>query len=261
MPRRRKYSQPPQPSALRRHLCQASITRQTVSRYLSAMNSFFVWRKARRLCANPTFSVLDLQLAEYINYLYQNEMPLYLGTTCIAGFKKFQPRCKRHIDTACTWLGNWAKIASKVQAMPLHPKLVKAFMAYGMLRKDPDFTVALYVGFLALLRGCEIANLMLVDCQERGPGQMTLVLRGTKGARIRGVPFETVVIKDPDAIKMLIKLKASGRTRLYRGRSDQFAKTYKDAVSFFRVKHPKPTPHGIRRGWGGFVAFQAARAI
>ena len=27
-----------------------------------------------------------------------------------------------------------------------------------------------------------------------------------------------------------------------------FGKLYKDAVSCFRLSHPKPTPHGIRRG-------------
>ena len=120
------------------------------------MNSFFVWRKARGLCANPTFAVLDLQLAEYVNHLYQSELPFYLATTCIAGFKKFQPRCKRHIDTACSWLNNWSRVTRKVRAMPLHPDLVKAFVAFGILKKDPEFALAVYVGFLGLLRGGEI---------------------------------------------------------------------------------------------------------
>ena len=187
-------------------------------------------------------------------------MPLYLRTNCIAGFKKFHPRCKRHIDTACTWLNNWSKIASKVQAMPLHPRLVKAFVAYGLLRKEPDFAVAVYLGFLALLRGCEIFKLCLVDCLPRGPDKMALILRDTKGARLRGVPFETVTIKDPLIIKIILKLKANGRRHLYRGTSSEFAEVYKSAVAFFRLSHPKPTPHGLRRG-GGFLALSVARVV
>jgi integrase len=248
MPQKRKFTPPSNRPTVRKHLSHASITRQTVKRYLSAMNSFFNWRKAKALSRNPDFPDLDMQLAEYLNYLYQEDLPMYLGTNCIAGFKKFHPRCKRHIDTACTWLNNWAKIASKVQAMPLHPKLVKAFVSFGLLRREPEFALAIYVGFLALLRGCEILNLRLDDCQPRGQNQMALILRDTKGAKLRGVPFETVMIKDRFAIKMIAKCRERGVPRLFSGTSAKFSKLYLDAAAFYRLSHPKPTPHGIRRG-------------
>jgi len=77
---------------------------------------------------------------------------------------------------------------------------------------------------------------------------MTLILRDTKGSRLRGVAFETVVIKDPVAISILMKYKAAGRVRLFNGTSADFSALYKSAVAFFRLSHPKPTPHGIRRG-------------
>ena len=77
---------------------------------------------------------------------------------------------------------------------------------------------------------------------------MTLILRDTKGARLRGVAFETVVIKDPVAISILVKYKAAGRVHLFNGTSAEFSALYKSAVAFFRLSHPKPTPHGIRRG-------------
>ena len=59
----------------------------------------------------------------------------------------------------------------KVQAMPLHAHLVKVFVAFGILKEDPDFALASYVVFLALLRGGEIFNLSHADCQPRDPGQ------------------------------------------------------------------------------------------
>ena len=70
------------------------------------------------------------------------------------------------------------RVTRKVQAMPLHRELVKAFVAFGFLEQDPDFALAVYVGFVALLRGCEIFNLALSDCQQRGPDQVCLILRG-----------------------------------------------------------------------------------
>ena len=197
MPQKRKHTPSTRRPVLRKHISQASITRLTVTRYMSAMNSFYVWRRAEGLNANPRFPELDVQLGAYLISLYQGDKPLYLGINCIAGLKKFQPRCKRHIDTACSWLNNWSRVTRKVQAMPLHPDLVKAFVAFGLLKEDPEFALAIYVGFLALLRGCGIFNLALADCQPRGPSQLCLILRDTKGARLRNVEFETVTLKDP----------------------------------------------------------------
>ena len=71
-----------------KHLSHASITRLTVNRYISAMNSFFRWRQAQGLCRNPNFPDLDMQLADYLNDLYHRDQPLYLGINCIAGLKK-----------------------------------------------------------------------------------------------------------------------------------------------------------------------------
>jgi len=56
------------------------------------MNSFFTWRRAKGLNADPKFPELDLQLGNYLNLLYQGNKPLYLGVNCIAGFiKKINP--------------------------------------------------------------------------------------------------------------------------------------------------------------------------
>jgi len=35
---------------------------------------------------------------------------------------------------------------------------------------------------------------------------------------------------------------------LFNGKRTRFGKMYMEAVRFFRLSHPKPTPHGIRRG-------------
>ena len=132
--------------------------------------------------------------------------------------------------------------------MPLHPELVKAFIAFGLLKGKPEFALAVYVGFVALLRSCEIFSLCLSDCQARGVDQMCLVLRDTKGARLKNLAFETVTIRDPLLIGIISKCKAKGVRRLFNGKPKEFHQLYRDAVSFFRLAHPKPTPHGIRRG-------------
>ena len=132
--------------------------------------------------------------------------------------------------------------------MPLHIDLVKAFISYGLLKKEFDFALSVYVGFLGLLRGCEILNLNMSDVQPLGPKQVALILRDTKGSRLRNLPFETVTLKDPLVIKILLKRKANGGPKLFNDTRARFSELYRQAVKFYCLSHPKPTPHGIRRG-------------
>ena len=80
---------------------------------------------------------------------------------------------------------------------------------------------------------------------------MTLILRDTKGSRLRGVAFETVVIKDPVAISILMKYKADGRVHLFNGTSADFSALYKSAVAIFSFKPPQADSswNSARRGF------------
>ena len=66
MPQKRKHTPSTQQSKPREHISQTSITRLIVRRYLSAMNLFYVWRKARGLEAKPKYPELDRQLGNYL---------------------------------------------------------------------------------------------------------------------------------------------------------------------------------------------------
>ena len=85
-------------------------------------------------------------------------------------------------------------------------------------------------------------------CRKANPAQLCLILRNTKGARLRNVEFETVISRDPLLIRILLKCKSEGRVHLYTKKPADFYKRYEKAVSFFRLVHPKAPPHGIRRG-------------
>ena len=106
MPQRRKYTRSSPQSKPKVHISQASITRLTVKKYLSAMKAFYEWRRTEGLSVHPNLPEFDLQLGEYLNFLYQGGMRLYLGTNCVAGFKQIHPRCRRQIETAVCWLNN-----------------------------------------------------------------------------------------------------------------------------------------------------------
>ena len=94
--------------------------------------------------------------------------------------------------------------------MPLHPDVTKAFISYNLLKKEKEFALALLVGFLCLLRGGEILSLNLCDCVFRESDYMKLILRDTKGAKLKKIPFETVILRDPLAIQSIMYQKSQG---------------------------------------------------
>ena len=77
---------------------------------------------------------------------------------------------------------------------------------------------------------------------------MRLILRETNGATLKKIPFETVILRDPLAIQSIMFQKTRGVARLFNGPPSRFYALYKEAVFHFRLRHPRPTPHGIRRG-------------
>ena len=76
MPQKRKHKPSSRRPVLRKHISQASITRQTVKRYLYAMNSFYDWCRAEGLCANPKFSEFDMQLGAYYFFVSERYVPV-----------------------------------------------------------------------------------------------------------------------------------------------------------------------------------------
>ena len=135
MPVRSKNSRPTR-NAKKEHVSQISVSRRTILRYRSAMNLFIKWRKTEGIPPSSDFPELDSQLGEDINYLYQNDCPLYRGGDVLAGYKKFHPRCRRLLETATAWYYNWVKITKTTQAMPLHPDVAKAFVSYNILKQE-----------------------------------------------------------------------------------------------------------------------------
>ena len=109
--------------------------------------------------------------------------------------------------------------------------------------------MAVYVGFSGLLRGCEILDLSMSDVQPRGPDQVFLILRDTKGARLRNVRFEMVTLRDPLVIKILLKRKVNGGPMLFNGKSPA-SLNYIERLLIFIIC-PTPSRHLMVFGGGG----------
>ena len=71
---------------------------------------------------------------------------------------------------------------------------------------------------------------------------MKLILRDTKGAKLKKIPFETVILRDPLAIQSIMYQKSQGVAILFNGTPGRFYALYKEAVQYFQLRHERPTP-------------------
>ena len=140
MPVRSKFKRPTR-ATKKKHISEISVSQKNVLRYRSGIQLFYKWRKSEGLAPSSSFSELDVQLGEYINFLYQNDMPLYRGGDVLSGFKKCYPRCRRLLEISTAWYYSWFKITKQTQAMPLHPDVAKAFISYNLLKKEKEFAL------------------------------------------------------------------------------------------------------------------------
>ena len=66
------------------HLKYAAITTTTMSKYRRAVKFFFLWRRQSGLAFPTSHAQLDEQFAEFLNFLYQDDYPMYWGLTLSA---------------------------------------------------------------------------------------------------------------------------------------------------------------------------------
>jgi integrase len=231
------------------HIKFLGITKLTETRYKNAVKRFFEWRKSSEFDTAQTHAELDLQLSEFINFLYQDERPTNWAGDCLAGFKRFYPACRRKLETACAYYKNWLKATKRIRALPLSPSMVQAMASFCMISGRVRLGAGLLLCFAGLLRVGELINLRLGDINCIRDNWAVLTLPDSKGAKREGKP-ESVIVRDVALIRMLFKCKAEGRDSdpFYGGCYRDVCLGMCEAASFFHFAHPNLTPHGLRRG-------------
>ena len=91
-------------------------------------------------------TLLDQMLSEYLNDLFVNGAPMYLGANALSGLKKFYPTCRRSLHISSVYLKNWQTNLIRDKALPLPADLAKAMAAAAIRRGDEKFGVALLLG-------------------------------------------------------------------------------------------------------------------
>ena len=105
-----------------------------------------------------TLPDLDVRAAEYINELYQDDLPLGWASDFICGLKRLYPNSKRNLETTSSYLRNWQKATVRTRAMPVTLEVVQAMATVSYIRKRPEMAQALLLAFAGLLRVSEIIS-------------------------------------------------------------------------------------------------------
>ena len=70
----------------------------TTKLYLHAVHEFFQWRRGAGGAFCRLHVGLDIQLAEYINFLYVSGNPMYNAANALSGFKRSLPKYREALE-------------------------------------------------------------------------------------------------------------------------------------------------------------------
>ena len=232
------------------HIRYEAITTGTIHRYEVAILRFFQFLRLHDRVYPATLAELDVEVSEFINHLYQDDSPLYWATYLVCGFKRFYPKCKRHLDTSSQYLNNWTRAVRRTRALPLPADACLAMASISLLWGWPRFGLSLLLGFLGLLRTGEILSIMKKQVSILGGGSLLVIaLPNSKGAKRKGRP-EYVRIHDTEVIRAVALLlgSLSPDERLFPGGFRQFSQLLEATAKAIGIAHPNLTPYTLRRG-------------
>ncbi len=109
------------------HIKFESMAPKTLIKYKVAVRRFFWWRRPAGFSYPSDLTELDFQVGEFFNHLYLDESPLGWAQDCLSGLKRLFPRCRRHLETATLYYGNWVKATKRVKALPFNQKWCEAW--------------------------------------------------------------------------------------------------------------------------------------
>ena len=105
---------------------------------------------------------LDHELAEFINHLWQDDMPEGAAADALSGFSRLLPHARNKLPISKAYFRNWRETVVTVvrtRALPLSGLMIKGMAGIAYLARRPEIAAILLVGFRGLLRSGEIVNL------------------------------------------------------------------------------------------------------
>jgi integrase len=251
MPRREKVKA----ARSGQHLRYVGLSPRTLLLYRRAVSSFFAYLGLHRLPLPTSYSELDHTLADYVNHLWLDDLPLGEAGLVLSAFHRFVPEARGKLPTAWQFFTNWQRTHTPSRATPFPPIVVRAlaFAAYEVQRCD--LGVLLLLGFTCLLRTGELLSLRwehVSFCCDSGKGVVSLP--ATKTSRSKRA-FEQVYFVDRRLCRALQEAKCAslGFGLVYEKGPRDFRCEFRSLLRAFSLQDFGFLPYSLRRGGASWV--------
>ena len=232
-------------SAVKVHLKFLGITDKTRANYKTAVSRFFSYVKHCLERPPQTPQELRHAAAEFVNFLYQDDRPLYWAGDFLSGFKRFHPSQKLMLDEASGYYKNWSNSVVRSKALPFPVEFVQVMAAVAVTEGNFELATLCLLAFAGLFRLGELFNLRLrmIDVVSDNFCIITLLSSKTTGP-------VAISIKDATIISILKARVAKGRpTELLYAGSYRCISIFLRRVAFLlEIDGERFTGHGFRRG-------------
>ena len=226
------------------------IAPRTLARYKKAVWKFFEYLQKNRRNIPNTKDEFDEQLADYVNYLWEDGEGRSLAGDTMSAFQHYQPQLKRNLPTAWRLLGAWQRSELPSRAPPFTDEVVKAVAGLALERQWPDVAILCYVGYCCLLRTGELLYLtkqsVWISADRR---QAVLNLGLTKSAQRAGAE-ESVTVNDALAVQLLqaLTLGLLPGDKLCKRPDHDFRAKFTSLVETLGIAEWGYRPYSLRRG-------------
>ena len=243
MPRPKKT--PAKPTAAKVHLKMLGTTTGTQEQYKTAVKRFFMY--VQHVLERPPADPHELRFAaaEFVNFLYQDDRPLYWAADFLSGFKRYYASSKYALDEAQLYYRNWATSIVRQKACPFPLEFIQVMIAVAVSEGSFELATLCLLAYVGLFRLGELFGLRLgqIDVVNDQFCLITLYSSKTTGP-------VAISIRDVTIINVLKKRLAVGRPEhlLYAGSYRTVSLFLRKIAFLLGVPGDRFTGHGFRRG-------------
>ena len=236
------------------------IEKRTLERYVKAATFFSWWLMQMTLPPASDYEQLDLQLCNFLEYVWQCGESKGLAGDTLSGVQHFL-MVRRKFSGAWRLLTAWGKLEVPGRAPPMLPAVALGLAGLALLDGRLDYSAILLFGFHAMLRIGEAFAItrerVAFNCSFIGVVDLGM----TKGAKRKGAR-EFVECTESFVGKILVGALRDlqpGET-LLRGSVAAFRQWFSHALVRAEVENHNLKPYSLRRG-GATLCFQQSRSM
>ena len=226
-----------------------TVAARTRTRYNAALKAFYLWAQTSRIRIPSTAEEIDPIFADFIEHLWEEGESLSLATDGLSGLQDIRPRFRGFL--ALSWLiKTWQKQEIPQRAPPLPEDGLHAMCGYFLSRRQHQLSLALEVGYYAVLRTGELLTLTGNQIAVSSNCECAVLSLGAAKTSQRSGVSDSVTLRVLPVCQRLLTWKQNSRANapLVNVSEYQFRKSFDEALACLGLKHLGFRPYSLRRG-------------